>query len=99
MSNLKRKRLPGGKWITLKISERESSPADLAAAKPEEIWTAAEGRRILVRDMDTQHILAVKKILEERARGICVGVEIQATPEAITKAAATISPIYKTLCA
>lgn len=97
MPNLKRIRLSGGKWITKKFSERESSPADLARANPDEIWTCSEGRRLLVRDMEQQHILNVMRILEARAEA--TQLKVKATDVAIADVAAKLFPIYGRLAA
>lgn len=58
-------RLPSGRFITKVL--RESDPAALAKAGPEEIWTTADGCRLLIRDMETTHIMNVLKQLYERA--------------------------------
>lgn len=52
---LKRVRLPGGNFITRKLPCSE--PADLATAKPEEIWTCGDKREILIRDMELSHLI------------------------------------------
>lgn len=64
-------RLPDGRFITRKIVE--SDPDELARAKPEEIWTMSDGkshsgktaytRQILVRDMETSHIVNTMKLM------------------------------------
>lgn len=64
-------RLPDGRFITRKIVE--SDPVELANAKPEEIWTMVDGkshsgktvytRQILVRDMETSHIVNTMKLM------------------------------------
>lgn len=61
---LNRKRLPGGNWITQKIVE--SSPETLAKAKPEEIWTTYDGRRVTFRDMESRHLMNVVLLLRGR---------------------------------
>lgn len=61
---LKRKRLPGGNWITQKLVE--SSPETLAKAKPEEIWTTGDGRRVTFRDMESRHLMNVVLLLRAR---------------------------------
>lgn len=93
----KRVRLPGGKWITRVLPE--SKLEDLATANPEEIWTTADGRKILVKDMDARHIANVIKTLKCRA-----ATEIDKVNSVLAldeKAVATFAdkafPIYKHL--
>lgn len=60
---LKRVRTDDGRFYTLKL--RESDPAELAAASPDEIWTCGDERKLLVKDMDTEHIAnALQKMIE-----------------------------------
>ena len=63
---LKRIRLPGGNFITKKLPC--SDAADLARAKPEEIWTCGDKREILIRDMELMHLVNCMKILRERTQ-------------------------------
>lgn len=58
-------RLPSGKFITR--TYRESSAADLAKASPDEVWTTAEGCKLVIRDMETTHIMNALRQLYERA--------------------------------
>lgn len=58
-------RLPNGKFITKVL--RESNPFELAKAKPEEVWTTGDGCRLLIRDMETKHLLHCLRIMFERA--------------------------------
>lgn len=60
----KRTRTSGGHWITRTI--RESSAADLARAKPGEVWQSKDGP-ILIRDMETRHLANAIRVLETRA--------------------------------
>lgn len=61
---LKRKRLPGGNWITQSLVE--SSPETLAKAKPEEIWTTGDGRKVTFRDMESRHLMNVVLLMRGR---------------------------------
>jgi len=63
---LKRIKLANGKWISRR--EPESSPLELNTAQPEEIWKTSNGRRILIKDMETRHIANVMAILETRCK-------------------------------
>jgi len=88
--SLKRKRLPGGRWVT--YVEKESTAADLEKARPEEIWTTGDGRKILPKDMDLRHIANVMKLLEGRQKATQVAAGL--TPEEIAKVTGTTYPIY-----
>lgn len=87
---VKRKRLPSGKWIT--YTEKESTDADLAKAKPDEIWTTGDGRKILPKDMDLRHIANVMRLLEMRQRAIQKAAGL--TDEEIATLTGTTNPIY-----
>lgn len=64
---LKRVRLPGGQFITRKLPY--SDPAEVARAKPEEVWKTGDEREILVKDMETTHIVnAMKRMMETALR-------------------------------
>lgn len=62
----KRIRLPGGKWISRRLPE--STPLRLQGAKPADVWDMGQGRRILVVDMDTKHLINAIKFVEELAK-------------------------------
>lgn len=62
----KRIRLPGGKWLSRRLPE--SSPLRLQGAKPADVWEMGQGRRILVVDMETKHLLNSIKFVESMAR-------------------------------
>ncbi len=96
-------RLPDGRFITRKIVE--SDPVALANAKPEEIWTMADGksnsgktvytRQILVRDMETRHLInALKKVATRTAIKAC---DLGYTGEAAEKFCLELEPVQKTL--
>lgn len=89
----KRVRLPGGKWVTRKLPE--SNPAELAQAAPTDIWECGDGRRVLVRDMDTQHICNVIALLLQRARAEIARMKLTTYDDALFCSMHT--PIYKTL--
>ena len=60
----KRVRIPEVGFRTFKIPY--SDAADIAAAKPEEIWTTGMGHEILVRHMETSHIVSAMAIIYKR---------------------------------
>lgn len=95
----KRVRLPDGKWITVKLPE--SKPEDLAKASQDEIWTTADGRQILVKDMDARHIANVIKTLKCRAATSInqVNSVLALDEKAVATLAEKSFPIYKRLLA
>lgn len=107
--DLKRVRLPGGGFITRKLYY--SDPAEVARAKPEEIWKTGDEREILVKDMETTHIVnAMSKMMESGWNEIVrIGVapiagvmfETESTRESRAKATAAYCyekrPVFKTM--
>ncbi len=58
-------RLSNGKFITIRL--RQSRPEDVGRADKDEIWTTADGRKLLPKDMELNHLLNCVKQLEDRA--------------------------------
>lgn len=92
---IKRKRLAGGKWVSWKQDDRESSAEDIAKASPDEVWTSGDGRKLLPKDMDLRHIANVMKLLERRQYDTAKAAGL--TEEEAKSLTANTSPIYKAL--
>lgn len=62
---VKRVRIPGGNWISRVIPE--SSPEAIKNSAPAERWQT-QGCIVLVRDMETRHLLNAIKLIEAKAQ-------------------------------
>lgn len=94
----KRVRLPGGKWITKVLPE--STPLRLAGFADDSIWVMADGRKIVVYDMETKHLLNAIKFVEAKAKNMLAGASMgdKFDPKAFAaKALVTEYPAYPTM--
>lgn len=73
----------------------ESNPVDILHAEPTEIWETCDKRQVLVKDMQTSHIVSVIKLLERRAAAMIA--DLKLTTIAPQHMAATTFGIYNNL--
>lgn len=78
MNKILQRKYVNGRFITKTLWE--SSPEELRSAMKEEIWTTKDGRKILVRQMETRHIVNAINNLKLRAASAIRNLKLETEP-------------------